>query len=142
LEFEFWNSQPDARLEFSVYLYNAAGLMILNSGSGPFIASEGLVKGVCRIPGDFLNDGIHRVMIMIVQDCAYPIYQLDDALVFDVHDVEREYEWLGKWEGVVRPRLDWTMELSGTRTAASAVSTPSQPKRATTAPRRSARTST
>jgi lipopolysaccharide transport system ATP-binding protein len=50
---------------------------------------------------------------MIVKDRFHGIYKLDDVLVFDVQDAERECDYYGKWEGMVRPKLDWTSEYIG-----------------------------
>jgi lipopolysaccharide transport system ATP-binding protein len=51
-------------------------------------------------------------MIMIVRDTSAQVYKLDDALVFEVHDVERAGNWYGKWPGVVRPDLRWDVASS------------------------------
>jgi lipopolysaccharide transport system ATP-binding protein len=110
MEFEFWNKLPDVQLNFSMHLYNADGLCILNSGSMPFKSMKGIIKGTCYIPGNFLNDGLFRVMIMIVKDSSVPLYYHDNVLAFEVHDIERLGKWYGKWPGVVRPNFDWKVE--------------------------------
>lgn len=110
LEFECWNNVPDAQLHFSMHLNTIEGLCVLNSGSMFFKGSKGFIKGCCYIPGNFLNDGVYRIMIMIVKDSSVPLYYHDDVLVFEVHDNERNGNWYGKWPGVVRPSLEWTVE--------------------------------
>jgi lipopolysaccharide transport system ATP-binding protein len=110
IEFECWNNMPEAQLHFSMHLNNIEGLCILNSGSMFFAGPKGFIKGSCYIPGNFLNDGVYRVMIMIVKDSSIPLYYHDDVLVFEVHDDERNGNWYGKWPGVVRPSLEWTVE--------------------------------
>ncbi|MEI6827066.1 MAG: ABC transporter ATP-binding protein [Desulfuromonadales bacterium] len=110
MEFEFWNSIPETKLSFSMHLYNAEGLCIINSGSKFFSGSDGLIKGTCYIPGNFLNDGIYRVMIIIVKDGSMHLYSHNDVLIFEVHDIERQGAWYGKWPGVVRPDFKWTVE--------------------------------
>lgn len=117
MEFEIWNLVPDVNLNFSLHLYNMEGLLILNTGSKVFTATEGIVKGMCTIPGNFLNDDSYRIMIMVVQDSSRALYALHDALIFEVHDVAREgTNWLGKWAGVIRPSFEWeiTNDKSGT----------------------------
>jgi len=52
-----------------------------------------LFKGTCHVPGNFLNEGSYRVMIMVVQDSSFGIYTHHDVLIFDVHDVERQGAW-------------------------------------------------
>jgi lipopolysaccharide transport system ATP-binding protein len=109
MEFEFWNNVPNAKLNFSMHLYTAEGMCILNNGSNMFTGTKGLIKGCCHIPGNFLNNGIYRVMIMIVLDASVSLYSLDDALIFEVHDIERDGNWYGKWPGVVRPSFEWSV---------------------------------
>ena len=120
LEFEYWNLEPDARLNLSLHLYNQQGTTILNTfpvheptwNGRPF--PVGLFRSACHIPGNLLNDGLHRVLLLVVRDQATVILRIDDALVFNVLDaVERRGEWHGDWEGAVRPDLDWATEYLG-----------------------------
>ena len=114
LEFEYWNLQPNSRLNLSLHLYNERGVTVLNT----FPVRErvwhgrefpaGLFRSSCYIPGNLLNDGMHRVQLMIVKDQGHVLFLLDDALVFNVLDsIERRNDWHGKWEGAVRPDLEW-----------------------------------
>ena len=118
LEFEFWNLQPDARLNLSVVLYNDEGVPVFNTGpvnerkwnGRPFPA--GLFRSVCHVPGDLLNDGTYRVQLHVVRDESVVIFRLDDLLVFEIHEAaERSGAWFGKWIGAVRPSLEWNTEL-------------------------------
>jgi len=111
MEFEFWNFMQDAELNFSLHLYNEEGLCILNTPSQGFYGPKGLIKGSCLVPGNFLNDGLYRVMIMLVQDTSTYVYHKDDVLIFEVRDSERIYKWYGKWPGVVRPNLPWEVSF-------------------------------
>ncbi|HEX8999980.1 MAG TPA: ABC transporter ATP-binding protein [Blastocatellia bacterium] len=110
VEFEYWNLLSEADLNLSLHLYNLEGVCIFNSISSSARQRAGLVKGVCSIPGNLLNDGIYRVMIMVVKDGSVPQYVFEDILVFEVNDVEREWAWYGKWAGAVRPVLKWEVE--------------------------------
>lgn len=111
MEFSFWNLGNDVTLNFSMHLYNIEGLLVLNSCSNPAIFQKGVVKGICTIPGDFLNDGVYKVMIMITKDGTSPVFVYHDCLVFDIHDIEREGCWYGKWGGIVRPNLRWKLKF-------------------------------
>ncbi len=111
-EFEIWNYVDNAMLNFSLHLFSFEGVRILNTFSYPQRFPIGLVKGTCDIPPHFLNDQTYRIGIMIVEDIARVLYFLEDALVFQVHDVEREVSWYGKWDGLVRPKLDWTVSFN------------------------------
>ena len=118
LEFEYWNLTPDAYLNLSIHVTAEDGYPIFNTGSGyernwhgkPF--PVGLFRSAFHIPGDFLNDGIHRVLLMVVKDQSEVIYQEEDVLVFEVSDTsEGRGTWYGKWPGAVRPKLEWETEL-------------------------------
>jgi len=113
MEFAYWNNVPGAELNASMHMYNMEGMCIFNSESEPRIYGKGLVRETCHIPGNFLNDGEYKIMIMIVKDRSTSLYQQDDVLVFEVQDVERNSHWHGKWLGVVRPTFDWTTEFVG-----------------------------
>ena len=113
VEIEYWNFLPETELLVSLYLYNLDGTCVFNSDSSPHVYPRGVIREVCHIPGNLLNDGTYRIAIMIVKDRFHGIYRLDDILVFDVQDAEREVHWYGKWDGVVRPELDWTSEYIG-----------------------------
>ena len=118
VEFEYWNLTPGAYLNLSIQVTAEDGYPIFNTGSGnernwhgkPF--PVGLFRSAFRIPGDLLNDGIHRVLLRIVRDQSEVIYQEEDVLVFEVADTsEGRGTWYGKWPGAVRPKLEWETEL-------------------------------
>jgi lipopolysaccharide transport system ATP-binding protein len=72
---------------------------------------KGLFRSVCYIPGNLLNDGRYWLRLYVVKDQGVVIYRHEDILVFDVIDVERQGKWYGRWDGVVRPILEWETEL-------------------------------
>jgi lipopolysaccharide transport system ATP-binding protein len=113
LEFEFWNLEQNALLNFSVVLYDNQDVCIFNTASSAKVYPNGIVKGTCHIPGNFLNDGAYRVRLLIVKDMSVALIDLDNVAIFEVHDVEREGAWYGKWIGAVRPTFKWeTMATS------------------------------
>ena len=117
LEFEYWNLIADARLNLSLHLYNEQGVTVFNSfpvreavwHGRPF--PIGLFRSSCYVPGNLLNEGVHRVLLLVVEDQGVVIFSMSDALVFNVLDsAERRGDWHGKWEGAVRPDLEWQTE--------------------------------
>ena len=113
LEFEFWNFNQNALLHFSVFLYDNQEVCIFNTGSSAEVFPKGVVKGICHIPGNFLNDGVYRVRLLIVKDTSLVLFDFDNVAIFEVHDIEREGAWYGKWQGAVRPAFKWeTMAIS------------------------------
>jgi lipopolysaccharide transport system ATP-binding protein len=115
LEFEYWNQQSDANLALSFQLYNEQGILIFAFGriQEPEWESNiplGLLRDTCKIPGDLLNSGMHRVELFIGKNQDL-VYHHHDVLVFDVRDsAEIRGDWYGEWPGAVRPMLDWTIE--------------------------------
>ncbi|MGA9667123.1 MAG: polysaccharide ABC transporter ATP-binding protein [Gallionella sp.] len=113
LEFAFWNYEPNAFLNFSLVLYDNQNICIFNTVSSAKVYPKGVVKGTCHIPGNFLNDGIYRVRLLIVKEMSKAIIDVEDVAMFEVHDVVRERAWFGKWLGAVRPTFKWdTMATS------------------------------
>jgi lipopolysaccharide transport system ATP-binding protein len=69
-----------------------------------------LIRDVCHVPASLLNNGLHRVSFALAKGHE-TVFWLDDAVVFDVRDnLEMRDSWYGKWEGAVRPRLEWHTE--------------------------------
>jgi lipopolysaccharide transport system ATP-binding protein len=108
MEFVFWNFIPGAQLNFTFLLNSIEGGCVLTASSPFFQDKCNLIRGTCRIPGNFLNDGAYRVTVMIVQDASVAILVHEDAIIFEVHDTDR-VGWFGKWPGVVRPTFDWSV---------------------------------
>jgi len=109
----FWNYLPGAFLTLSIVLYNRAGVAIFNTGSGGRNFPEGLVRGSFVIPGDFLNDCIYTIRLLLIQDFGVVLLDLYDLVVFEVHDTERQSRWYGKWIGAVRPTFKWDVHVDG-----------------------------
>jgi lipopolysaccharide transport system ATP-binding protein len=119
LEFEYLNLQPGAHLNLSLHVYNEQGTMAFNAL--PITETvwqgrplpRGTFRDVCYIPGDLLNDGVHSVELLVVQDDTNVILRKEDVLVFDVRDTgEQRGAWFGDWAGAVRPILRWTTEFA------------------------------
>jgi|ERR1035437_2260368 lipopolysaccharide transport system ATP-binding protein len=111
-EFQFWNFEHNALLNFSVVLYDSQDVCIFNIASSAKVYPEGMVKGTCHIPENFLNDGVYRVRLLIVKDMSVALIDIDNVATFEVYD-KREEAWYGKWQGAVRPKFKWeTMAIS------------------------------
>jgi lipopolysaccharide transport system ATP-binding protein len=111
VELEYWNLAPNMCLNLSLVVYDMQGACVFNSTTEPTVLPPGLVRGVCHIPKDFLNDNIYRVRVLIVKDASVPLIDCENIAMFQVHDVARDARWYGKWVGIVRPRFEWTHEL-------------------------------
>jgi len=122
MEVEFWNLVPEVHLHVTLHLYTEQQVVAFSTGSSndpvwcgrPF--PVGFFRSVCRIPGNFLNSGIHKIALLVVRNTDTVIYRHEDVVSFDVLDSgKRKGAWFGKEPGVVRPMMKWTTEhLSGT----------------------------
>ena len=116
MEFEYWNLEPDAYLNLSLHILNEHGVTVFNTApvNEPMWHGQsfpaGLFRSVCHVPGDLLNNGVHRVLLLVVKNQGVIIYSLDEALAFDVRDADR-VGYLGEWPGAVRPDLEWNTEF-------------------------------
>jgi len=107
--FECWNYVDGSPLNLSMVVYNQQDVCVFNSVSDCRCLPQGRFRAVCRIPGNFLNDGRYRVRALVVRDQSLPLLDEDNLAVFEIHDTERPGSWFGKWVGVVRPALPWTL---------------------------------
>ncbi|TLU99179.1 ABC transporter ATP-binding protein [Dyadobacter luticola] len=108
-QFEFWNLVEGANLNLSMHLYTFTGECIFNVGTQSEPFAKGIVSGTCEIPGNFLNDGSYVVSMMIVKDTSTVLYNMEEALVFDVEDYRENVTWYGKWPGYIRPQLNFSI---------------------------------
>ncbi|WP_373513007.1 ABC transporter ATP-binding protein [Persicitalea sp.] len=109
IQFEFWNMVEDAQLNLSLHLYSYTGECIFNVGTPSQSFARGLITGSLEIPGHFLNDGSYMISIMVVKDTSSVIYNMEEALTFDVEDYREGVTWYGKWPGYIRPQLNFSL---------------------------------
>jgi lipopolysaccharide transport system ATP-binding protein len=119
LEFEYWNNDPTAYLSVSMAVYNGQDFLLFdvcpplepNWRERP--SPTGLLRTVCHIPGDLLNDGLHRVALIVLRDHV-PVIREPEALVFTVQDTADERDgWFGHWPGAIRPAFRWEVNAPG-----------------------------
>ena len=103
-----------AQLNLSLFVLSLTGECVFNIGSEIVKANGGIFKGECEIPAPFLNDGSYTLSIMIVKDTTNILYYLEEPLTFEIADWrEGEGNWYGKWPGIVRPKLPFTLNKIG-----------------------------
>lgn len=110
VEFEFWNFETTIPINLSMHVYNLHEECIFNVVTDSLILSKGVCKGVCLIPGSFLNDNIYTISMMIVGERSYPIYNFENLISIEVVENREESGWHGKWPGYVRPTMDFKLE--------------------------------
>ena len=115
VEIEYWNLLADANLNVTLHVYTEEGLVAFTTGSmkdSPL--PVGLIRAVCYLPGNLLNSGLHRLVVLIVKDTSSVICSHESAVSFDILDLrEREGTCYGREPGVVQPILKWAREYIG-----------------------------
>ena len=113
IEIDYWNLHEGARLALSVNVYNECGVLLFNGGPsheqvyGGQPLPAALMRDACHVPGDLLNDGVHRTELYVMRGNDV-IFHDADFLSFTIADsAQLRGEWFGKWPGAVRPHLRW-----------------------------------
>ncbi len=125
IEIEYLNRRPGAYLSAGIHLLDQLGNAILATANMASVSStydewagrpypEGIFKSFCRIPPNFLNEGRYSVTVVILLNNSAVQVRIDQPVSFTVHETgEMRKEFMGKWIGVVRPKLEWHTELQG-----------------------------
>lgn len=107
--FKYYNYKADILFNLSMHLFSITGEMIFNSISTPERIGKGEYIAECVIPANLLNDGSYYIDIYFVGDYSNVLYKKNDIIRFNVVDGKRSTKWLGKIEGAVRPKLNWSL---------------------------------
>ncbi|OLE55860.1 MAG: hypothetical protein AUG51_01130 [Acidobacteria bacterium 13_1_20CM_3_53_8] len=122
VEMKYWNLQENAPLYSGMWLRDQVGTIVLSSANlhsmsltdDPWFGRPhplGMFQSVCRIPGNFLNEGHYSVSAILGKVPDKTQVLEDQVLSFHVHDTgEMRKHYYGGWVGVVRPRLAWHTE--------------------------------
>ncbi|MCY7349161.1 MAG: polysaccharide ABC transporter ATP-binding protein [Cytophagaceae bacterium] len=110
IRFEFWNLMKQADLNLSLHFNSVTGETVFNIATPILSSRQGIVRAETQIPGNFLNDGVYTLSIMIVKDMTAPILVIPETVTLEIEDFRENVAWYGKWPGAVRPRLPFTIE--------------------------------
>lgn len=110
VRFAFWNFVDNIKLSLSLHFYSIAGDCIFDVSSNAEHFDNGLIEGECFIPGNFLNDGVYTISMLIVKDTFSTVYNHREGLVFEVKDYRENTAYFGKWIGAVRPKLPFVIK--------------------------------
>jgi lipopolysaccharide transport system ATP-binding protein len=119
VEIEYWNLIPNSTLHISLHFYNQQQIVAFTTSSHEIdpmarerLLPKGLFRSVCYVPMNFLNEGTHSILLLVIRNTSKIAFRFEDALTFDVIDTStRQGTWYGKEPGVVRPKLNWQTEL-------------------------------
>jgi lipopolysaccharide transport system ATP-binding protein len=126
VEVEYWNlsSEPGFRPYSNLHFFNAEGTHLFVSSDYNSLEwrrhprSRGLVRGRCRIPGNFFAEGGVFVTAAVSSLEPTVVHAIEnDAVAFHVFDLSEgdgvRGEYAGDFPGVVRPMLEWDVTEDG-----------------------------
>jgi lipopolysaccharide transport system ATP-binding protein len=131
VQITYENLQERAPLYSALWLKDQMGTFVLSSGNASSMSltddpwygrphPRGVFQSVCRLPGNFLNDGPYSITAIVGKVPNKTQILEESVLSFHVHDTgEMRKEYLGSWAGpVVRPRLAWNTDYLGAHSSA------------------------
>lgn len=120
MEVEYWNLRSGSKIVLNSEVYTADGVPVFESFTSHDHhwhgreAPAGRFRYSFRIPGHLLNEGAYRLRLVFLDATARTVYNHPSALYFTVHDdQERPLPFFGKWQGIVRPRIEWQWDYLG-----------------------------
>jgi len=123
IEVEYWSKAPGKfRPTVNVHVFNDDGVCLFvehdwnNREWWVSPRQPGLVRSTCHIPGNFLAEGRMVVSVVISTYNPTKIHVLErDAVAFHVVDQSEgdgvRADWVGDYPGVVRPMLEWSVQV-------------------------------
>lgn len=115
VEVEYWNLQAGGNLSITLHVYTAEHVIAFTTGARNIHPQPaGLCRAVGYFPGNLLNSGLHRFVVLVVKDGSLITYSHESRVSIDIVDVmKRNVGWYGKEPGAVQPLLKWTTEYIG-----------------------------
>lgn len=131
IQIEYWCLEEGALLYTALLLKDRMLYPVFASGNATSVSLTddpwygrphpvGLFKSICRIPGNFLNDGLYNITAIIGRLPNFTLLFENDVLSFQVQDTGsmRKHGVYSGWAGVVRPQLAWKTEYVGSKSKA------------------------
>jgi lipopolysaccharide transport system ATP-binding protein len=106
------------RLDVTFHLVDEMGTLVFVGSSAyediETCLGRGVARFACRIPPHLMNEGTYTITrFLILKDRGTCLYEHRDLLRFEIVNPGRQHlGWMGKKEGTVRPKLDWSVERS------------------------------
>ncbi len=107
IRFKVKNGTAESKISLGYDLINSRDQIIFGSGNKFEIPINQISDIVCRIPSNFLNDDIYKVHLYVHTVGMIKLLSDSEILTFEVKDIKRESGYLGKINGVIRPKFDW-----------------------------------
>ncbi len=116
LEFEFLYLGKDrTNLDVTFHLVDEYSNLVFVGSSARNNSQEyfnnGQVKATCEIPPDIMNHGTYSVSrLLLVRNRGVIVLSVSDPISFEIVTSPADaFGWMGKKEGVVKPKLNWQL---------------------------------
>lgn len=126
IQIEYYNFANERFPYANIQLYDENDICLFASGDFSNVdwrhkprRFEGKVRSICVIPGNFLSEGLKRVLVGLTTHNPTEVLATErDAASFLVVDNSEgdgaRGEYVGHFPGVIRPLLRWQVHYSGT----------------------------
>jgi lipopolysaccharide transport system ATP-binding protein len=132
IEVEYWSEDPGVlRPSVNIHLFDQDGVcLFVNNDWNDQVwwaspRSPGLIRAICRIPGNFLAEGRFTVDAVVSTYNPLIVHAREyDAVAFQVVDRSEgdgvRGPYTHDWPGVVRPMLEWHVHVLGAQSGSEA----------------------
>ncbi|MBC7694103.1 MAG: ABC transporter ATP-binding protein [Burkholderiales bacterium] len=94
----------------SIVLNTINQILVFNVSTEAKTVNKGKITCCLEIPANLLNDEIYIMDVYLVKDSSVVLVKNESTIQIEVKDLPRDGNWYGKWLGVVRPQLNFSLK--------------------------------
>lgn len=120
MEFRVHDPAPHLYVPYFHFFSESGRYTFVSNAGGLEPIGPGLYRATCHIPEGLLNDRTYFVGAALTQSkgddyeiCFFEKSALSFIVTEDIHANPDRYGWGGEMPGVMRPKLEWTIEKFG-----------------------------
>lgn len=107
LKFSFWNLQSEHEVFLAFDLLDVQEQVVFGSAHMISPNHEGVYSADCIIPANLMNNGRYSINLYFHTSSMAPLYQIQSIITFEILENIRTFNYFGKINGAVRPKLEW-----------------------------------
>jgi lipopolysaccharide transport system ATP-binding protein len=105
IKLDFLNDSPNTTYFINLDFLTQKDEIVFGTGGEFQILKESTLY--CNVPESLLNDISYKINFYLLDEQMNVIEEINELLSFEIKDIKRESAYLGKVNGLVRPRLIW-----------------------------------
>ena len=109
IEIEANNKSLHTIININLFFNTLDGTCVFETYSEAQVLKTGRFIASCPIPGNFLNDEVYSLDIMVVSN-GNPIMYVKEVMSIEGVEPPRPVGWFGKFPGLVRPKFNWDIK--------------------------------